>query len=140
MISKMCPRCHNIIGRNDKLCDECTIKDKENNRNRYKEYDNTKRDDKCSKFYKSKEWLMTRTSVLFRDNNMCRVCWSRDKKIKVGDTAHHIITLRDDWSLRVDKNNLITVCPSCHKIIHDFYKSKNKNNMIDILKNIIKNI
>ena len=52
-----------------------------------------------------------------RDNYTCQICW----KIWWTLNVHHIRT-RDCYpELRMDKNNLVTLCECCHKKVHKLW-------------------
>lgn len=131
-MQKMCSRCHKLIG----ILEQCNCIDKQ----RYKDYRNTRTDSKELRFYNSREWKVARVKVLELDNHLCLHCYLVDKTIRQADTVHHVIELKEDYSLRINKNNLISVCNSCHQIIHNEYKKNkiNKEKMINKLFNLIK--
>ena len=52
-------------------------------------------------------------------------------------TIHHIEELKDNWSKRFDKDNLISLCESCHQKVHRKYLS-NKEEIQHELKVLIK--
>lgn len=88
-------------------------------------------------FYKSKEWKKKREVIIERCNGLCEICF-RCGVIKEGREVHHIIKLRDDFDKRLDDDNLILVCSTCHKEVEDccssvedlikFIKEKKKKN------------
>lgn len=86
--------------------------------NKYKEYDNNRNYDKEWNFYRTKQWTMFRDYILSRDNYLCQECL-KDKQLTPGNTVHHIITIREDYSKRLDESNCITVCNACHEKIHN---------------------
>lgn len=63
---------------------------------------------------KGKEYLEWRESVFERDNYTCTECETKGKKLH----AHHIVRWEDDKSLRININNGITLCTSCHNKHH----------------------
>lgn len=69
------------------------------------------------KFYKSKHWAKCRKEVLDRDNNECQHC-KREGKVGRADAVHHMVHLRDDPSLALDPDNLITLCKYHHNLEH----------------------
>ena len=69
------------------------------------------------KFYRSTEWLRLRKAVLERDNFECVRCKAMGRFNK-GQTVHHIKHLKKFPEQATDKNNLITVCNSCHNTLH----------------------
>ncbi|MFT8392387.1 MAG: HNH endonuclease signature motif containing protein [Liquorilactobacillus ghanensis] len=72
---------------------------------------------KENEFYHSREWRAVRQTVLERDCYLCQEC-RRNGIVKQGNTVHHKIHLRDDWSKRLDMNNLETICQQCHNREH----------------------
>lgn len=83
---------------------------------------------KENEFYHSNEWRAVRQDVLERDFYLCQEC-KRNGVIKQGNTVHHKIHLKDDWSKRLDMDNLETICPQCHNREHfekGFSKYKRK--------------
>ncbi|KEH91576.1 HNH endonuclease (plasmid) [Clostridium botulinum C/D str. BKT12695] len=119
--------CGNIIKQGTK-CPKCS-----------KKYDNLVRDKKSRNFYHSRSWIITRNRIKNRDNGLCLVCL-KSKTITPMDTVHHIEELSNTWSKRLDSNNLISVCNSCHNSIHAKYK-KSKIDKLEMqreLKEIIK--
>ena len=90
---------------------------KENN----KFYNNSVRTNKFNnqftEFYHSTEWKKLRQQVLLRDNYMCQICFRNgvvnDKELIV----HHITELKEDWSQRLNTDNLQTVCVTSHSRI-----------------------
>lgn len=59
---------------------------------------------------KQRYWSAVRKDVLERDGYTCQLCGKSGKtKLHI----HHIMKIRDGGSDHID--NLLTVCPSCHK-------------------------
>ena len=79
--------------------------------NRY--YDRNLRSRRSDAFYKSKAWQAARQARLTRDNHMCRECL-REGRITPANTVHHIVEITEDWSKRLDLDNLESLCASCH--------------------------
>jgi len=77
-----------------------------------------RRNKEYTAFYNSTLWRKLRVQVLIRDNYLCQHCLAggvvNDKDLIV----HHIVELKDDWSKRLDMENLEVVCISCHNKIH----------------------
>lgn len=73
-------------------------------------------------FYHSKEWRKVRSQVLLRDKKECQV-WKSFGKVMVHNLlVHHIYILEYFFDKRVNIDNLVTVCHSCHELIHNRYK------------------
>ena len=63
------------------------------------------------------DWAWTQLSKRFRaENPFCQVCYENGKLTGV-DHVHHIQPIRDAPQLRLDWNNLMSVCKRCHKEI-----------------------
>lgn len=73
---------------------------------------------RLQQFYNSTEWRKKRQEIIERARGMCEVCWACGL-IREGKEVHHIVKLRDDWNLRLNNNNLILLCTSCHHQIED---------------------
>ncbi|WP_431804906.1 HNH endonuclease signature motif containing protein [Halobacillus andaensis] len=50
-------------------------------------------------------------------NPLCEVCLTKNK-LTPTDIIHHIIEVKDDWSLRLTLSNCQSVCASCHQALH----------------------
>lgn len=73
------------------------------------------------KFYKSKAWRIKRKEILERDNNECQHCKSKGYAMPGQMTkldVHHKKHLEDRWDLRLDDDNLVTLCGACHNLEH----------------------
>jgi 5-methylcytosine-specific restriction protein A len=54
-------------------------------------------------------------SLLYRkENPLCEVCADQGKATPATE-VHHIIPVRQNWSLSLDRSNLISVCRRCHE-------------------------
>lgn len=73
---------------------------------------NSEHESKYIRFYKSKEWRKLSHHWLMM-HPLCESC-KRRGIMRKGDVVDHIIELRDDFSKRLNKNNLQTLCYSCH--------------------------
>lgn len=112
-------RCTNLT--REKYCDthkqQFLERERERAANAAKEYDEQKRNQKSYTFYHSAAWRECRKAVLERDNYLCQQCL-RDKKIKHADMVHHKKELSTHWYLRLNMDNLESLCNECHNKIH----------------------
>ena len=99
---------------------------------KYKDYDRERSDQQEVSFYNSKPWKDVRAAVLQRDFYLCQQC-KRQGITTFGNIVHHIVELKDDWSLRLDMNNLETVCSACHNQEH----TKTKKGLNTSTKNLV---
>lgn len=103
---------------------------------RYKEYDKYYRDSRSKEFYNSKEWQKAREEALSTHDNMDVYIYMTTGEIKLAETVHHIIPLRDDWNKRIDQNNLMPLNHDTHSMIEQMYK-KDKIGMEKRLQNML---
>ena len=73
-------------------------------------------------FYNSWTWRKKRNEIAQRDNQECQVC-KDDGKVTLATSTHplivhHIKPLEYHPDLKLDDNNLTTVCIACHNSIH----------------------
>lgn len=125
-LKKLCI-CGKVIDTNIRYCDSCQKLKNKQKKQQHKEYDIKRKDSKEWKFYKSKEWDLLRQLVKQRDNGLCKLCLDSGL-IKMYDVTHHIEPIMDNWHRRLDINNCICLCDSCHEKVHSMYENeKNKN-------------
>lgn len=94
-------------------------------------------DKEKKKFYNSKKWKTKRIEILARDKYECQDCIARlkaakennielkgnDRLIRRAEEVHHIKELEERFDLRLDDDNLISLCVQCHNIRHGRYVS-----------------
>ena len=105
--------CKNLTSQT--YCDEHKYILEERERDRHKRYDKYKRDQQAKKFYGSAAWQRTREHRLMLDKGLCQHCL-KENKLTYATMVDHIIPVRVDWSLRLDINNLQSLCDPCHAI------------------------
>lgn len=66
---------------------------------------------------KYKTWSL---KIKERDNYMCKKCNASGVDME----SHHIFSVKDYPDLIYDINNGICLCSSCHRIFHDFFRSR----------------
>lgn len=69
-------------------------------------------------FYKTTKWIKKRNVILRRDKYECREC-KRYGKTTLATTVHHCNPLQERPDLRLNSNNLISVCGKCHGTFHN---------------------
>lgn len=136
MIKKICI-CGKLINTNDKYCYNCQKRKDREKKLQYKEYDSKRKDSKEWNFYKSKEWLTVRNYILNKYNGLDLYSLYVNGKIEYANTIHHIIELNEDWSLRLDINNLFPCCETTHNLIHGLYVN-NKVKTQELLRELLK--
>jgi len=72
------------------------------------------------RFRNSKLWAAKRVEITQRDLHMCRLCAigydNQPVKYNNDISVHHIIPLAEDYSKRLDNNNLISLCAYHHEL------------------------
>lgn len=116
MLLHMC-RCGRLIPQTIRLCDKC----EEAAGQRYKDYNEHRRDTRTAAFYTSKEWRKTREFVLSRYDYIDLYAYYVLHEIRRADTVHHITELSEDWERRIEIANLIPLASSTHRTIHTLY-------------------
>ena len=80
-----------------------------------------KKKSESNKFRKSYEWTQKSKQIRERDKNLCQVCITGKYDTSYRYTykeleVHHIIPIEEEYSLRLDSNNLITLCRYHHEM------------------------
>jgi 5-methylcytosine-specific restriction enzyme A len=81
---------------------------------KFKEVDPFSQRAKFQKFYASMRWQRLRSYIL--SSGICCRC-ERMGKTTAGTEVNHIISLDEDYSKRLDPENLELLCKSCHSIV-----------------------
>lgn len=102
--------CRTLIPFTESYCDD-------HNQHRRYNKERNKVDKKYVDFYNSKKWKDKRYQRLLKDEFLCQMCL-RNGYYRTGNIVHHIIEVKENWSKRLDINNLETLCTSCHNKIH----------------------
>lgn len=106
---RTCPSCGTMHDHN-KIC--------------YKNKYRVKKDTEANKFRKTTKWTNKSISIRERDKYLCRCCIAKIYETNYQYTyenleVHHIVPLEEDFSLRLDDDNLITLCAYHHKLAED---------------------
>lgn len=114
MSKVLCKHCMKVHDREY----ECDAKSKyKRDKNKFRK-NNMRLDKKIiDRFYSTSEWRRCREEVMKEANYLCEMCLEFGKITYKDLHAHHVIKVKDDWSKRADKDNLIVVCPDCHRQI-----------------------
>ena len=74
--------------------------------------------EKYDSFYQSNEWSILRKQKFYDADGLCELC-RKNGIIREGKEVHHIIEISQDWSKRLDFDNLILLCPEHHNLMHE---------------------
>ena len=83
-------------------------------------YDKHQRDRRSTAFYNSAEWARVRQRVLDLDKIDVYLYMTQGRVVPA-DTVHHIIPLKEDWSKRLDINNLMSLHHDTHSALEREY-------------------
>lgn len=83
-------------------------------------YDKHQRDRRSTAFYNSAEWGRVRQRVLDLDKIDVYLYMTQGRVVPA-DTVHHIIPLKEDWSKRLDINNLMSLHHDTHSTLEREY-------------------
>ena len=78
-----------------------------------------KKDTLHNRFRWTTDWKNKREEIKQRDGYVCRVCLAKKKINTENLSVHHIVSMEEDYSKRLDNDNLITVCDVCHERCED---------------------
>ena len=80
-----------------------------------REYDTTMRNQRASKFYRSRTWKRLRTRQLAIEP-LCRGCKENGGAVVPATQVDHIIPWAGNYNLATDMNNLQSLCRWCHDV------------------------
>lgn len=80
-------------------------------------------DKKADPFYKSRAWRSLRAMALERDHWLCQDCLAakaRGEMIRprTATVVHHILSVEARPDLRLEIDNLVSLCDACHNKRH----------------------
>jgi 5-methylcytosine-specific restriction enzyme A len=79
-------------------------------------YDATKRNKESKDFYHTAAWLKAR-AIKLNLNPLCELCF-QEKRLVAATVVHHKIEIAVDPYLRLDTNNMQSLCSACHNRVH----------------------
>lgn len=110
-IKKRCNKagCKELIDHTETYCSKHSNYSKKEYNKRYETKRLSTEEGKEYKyFYSNKEWRELRYQALLRDGFICKVC-NREAEM-----VDHIIPTKVRWDLRLNFDNLQSLCNSCH--------------------------
>ncbi|HBJ1646323.1 UNVERIFIED_ORG: hypothetical protein B2H93_18270 [Clostridium botulinum] len=130
---RLCSICGNKVPYGSKC--KCEI---DNMKSRYKSYKYNRKDIKEQQFYSSKDWIKCRNNISTHQFGLDIIEWNKGKTINA-ERYHHIIETKEEWSLRLDENNIIGLTQKNHRRIHILMNKseKDKRNIQEWLKKLL---
>lgn len=114
-------RCGAVIPQGTKLCTRCTAAGTGQG-SRHMEYNRTRRNQRAAGFYVCSEWRRTREAVLRLYDGLDIYACYLQHRIVAADMVHHVIELEEDWTRRLDMENLLPLSRESHGIISALYR------------------
>ena len=122
--------CYQLVDSGVGYCDE-HIKDKDKaSRSMSDRQYNNERPER-HQFYHTKAWKQLRKRKVAM-TPYCERC-RKNGVLRPVEIVHHIIEIEEDWDLRLDINNLESVCRRCHNEIHS-KKIKEENDLKRVIE------
>ena len=80
-----------------------------------------KKESGVNKFRNTYKWQQKREQIKTRDKHLCQVCmmnkYNTTQRYTYNDLeVHHIVPIEEDYSKRLDSDNLITLCRYHHEM------------------------
>lgn len=135
-LKKLCAKCGKIVDYGNRYCDRCQVIADKMKKDQSKNYNRNNRDKESQSFYNSSAWKAIVSVVKARDKGLCLYCLSKNK-LSYYNVIHHIEELKDNKDKSLDIDNLISLCHSCHAKIHVEYKTKNKFELQNKLRELV---
>lgn len=123
MLMRLCAKCKIPIKNPASYCEKCLpviIKQREQYKLDSNKRYNKQRDPKYKEFYNSKEWKILKEKKLQDEQYQCERCH------KLAVEVHHIkpIQTEEGWQLRLNYNNLESLCVDCHNFRHKRFQRR----------------
>lgn len=122
-LNKLC-RCGKVIPYHLDRCEECQGKYDVEKKAKYKEYQARRKDKEVQAIYNGTTWKRVRKMALVKANGLCERCLDMNE-ITYADEVHHIKPIKDGGN-PYKLTNLMCVCRSCHKVLHEEIDNKKK--------------
>lgn len=116
---KIC-RCGMVVPHAVPRCDECQGRHDRDQQARYDMYDRARINTNERKMYSTGAWKVIRKVIKARDHGLCKVCQNKGT-VSYTQLIHHITPVEESFRLRLEPSNLISLCESCHKVVHNGY-------------------
>lgn len=68
-----------------------------------------------SSFRSTYAWTKKSRQIRERDRGLCRLCLEKGRLTWEGVQVHHVVPVEEDWELRLEDDNLISLCGEHHR-------------------------
>lgn len=115
----------------------CSICGKIHDFNKTCRRNSTKKSTEANIFRKTNKWTEKSKIIRERDNYLCQICITGKYDTNYRYTyeqleVHHIVSIEEDYSKRLDSMNLITLCKYHHKMAEE--GQINKEELLEIVE------
>lgn len=126
---KICKKinCNKLIDYNKKYCPEHEIEMIKKRKEKFKRYDEERKDSREWRFYRTKGWINKREKILTKYAGLDIYEFIVNDMIVYANTVHHITPLKEDWNSRLEDENLFPLSERNHKLIHIEYEKGEEN-------------
>lgn len=111
-------RCGALIPQGMDACERCA----QGQQARHIEYNKYRRNRKTYDFYLSADWRRKRAYILAKYDGLDLYAYYVQHRIMTADMVHHIVEIEDDWTLRLNDENLFPLSNTNHGIISALYR------------------
>ncbi|WP_017416777.1 hypothetical protein [Clostridium tunisiense] len=131
--------CTKVIKNEAKYCSKHQAIHAEAEKARHTEYRLKRPDKKEQDFYNTLEWKRIRDVARAMQNGVDVFSYYILDKVEEAETYHHIIEIKEDWTRRLDIDNLIGLTESNHRRIHKLYNKsiRDKKQIQKLLFNLV---
>lgn len=116
-----CRNCRTLIDYGNTYCSRC----EERFKKQRKQY-TTERVKEADKYTKTSTWKALRKEIIIRDNGCCVLCFLRGRVEYRQLQVHHIVKRVDNLDLAYERNNLVTLCRTCHEEVEKLSPQKQR--------------
>lgn len=105
-----CGNCRTLIDYGNTFCEKC-----KKIITKHKKQQITEKVKEADKYTKTATWQSLRKEIIIRDKGCCVLCFKRGRIEYRKLQVHHIVKRVDDITLAYERDNLVTLCRTCHE-------------------------
>lgn len=105
-----CGNCRTLIDYGNTFCEKC-----KKIITKHKKQQITEKVKEADKYTKTAKWQSLRKEIIIRDKGCCVLCFKRGRIEYRKLQVHHIVKRVDDITLAYERDNLVTLCRTCHE-------------------------
>lgn len=131
MLKKICAAtgCKEIIPANERYCDR--------HKNAYNHEIRRTVDRQYDDFYHSKEWRILQGCIMKKYFGLCVYSYVIEHKTVRAGAVHHIVEIKDNFTLRLCPENLIPLSEETHSMVRKWY-AENKSKTQEMFRECLR--